>query len=71
LSIYDAAVILAERFWADIGGAALLLVLAAVLLVLTVGFILSPAGRPAPPRRRAGGLSRALAARTDGEGGAQ
>ena len=71
MSIYDAAVILAVNFWADIGLAGLLLALAALLLVLAVVFILSPAGRPAPPQRRSGGLSRALAAQTDGEGGAQ
>jgi hypothetical protein len=42
-----------------------------VLFVLAVGFILSPAGRPAPPRSRAGGFSRAIADRTDGKGDAQ
>jgi hypothetical protein len=45
--------------------------LAAVLVVVAIGFVLSPAGRPAPPRRRAGGFSRAIADWTDGEGGAQ
>ncbi len=48
-----------------------LLALAAVLFVLAVGFILSPAGRPTPPRRRAGGFSRAIADRSDPDGGAQ
>ena len=42
----------------------------AVVLLGLVGFALSPAGRPAPPRRRTGGFSRAIADRTDGEGGA-
>lgn len=68
---YDAAVILVARFWAETGLAAVLLALASVLLVLAVGFILSPAGRPTPPQRRAGGFSRAIADRTDGEGGVQ
>jgi hypothetical protein len=71
LSAYDAAVIWAAEFWADGHAATILLVLAAVLIMAAVGFILSPAGRPAPPRRRAGGFSRAIADRTDGEGGAE
>jgi hypothetical protein len=45
--------------------------LAAVLVVAAIGFVLSPAGRPAPPRRRTGGFSRAIADWTDGEGGPQ
>ena len=71
MSAYDAAVILGAEFWADVHAATVLVALAAVLLVVAVGFILSPAGRPAPPCRRAGGFSRAIADRTDGEGGAQ
>jgi hypothetical protein len=58
-------------FWADVHAATLLLALAAVVLfVVVMGFILGPTGRPAAHRRRAGGFSRAIADRTDGEGGA-
>ena len=71
MSVYDARVIWAAGFWTDVGLATGPLAVAAVLFVLTVGFILSPAGRPAPPRRRAGGFSRAIADRAGGEGGAQ
>jgi hypothetical protein len=68
---YDAAVIFGAEFWTDVSAVILPLALAAAFLVVVIGFILSPAGRPAPPRRRVGGLSRAIADRTDGEGGAQ
>jgi uncharacterized membrane protein YhiD involved in acid resistance len=71
LSVYDAKVIATAGFWTDLGRATGPLALAALIFVLAVVFILSPAGRPAPPRRRAGGFSRAIADRTDGEGGAQ
>jgi hypothetical protein len=71
LSIYDASVISVARFWADTGLAVVLLALGAVLFVVVLGFILSPAGRPVPPRRRTGGFSRAIADRTDGDGGVQ
>jgi len=55
-------------FWTDVHPATVLLALAAVVLVALIGFILSPMGRPVPPRRRAGGFSRAIADRPDGEG---
>lgn len=55
-------------FWADVHPTTVLLALAAVFLVVLIGFVLSPAGRPTPPRRRAGGFSRAMADRADGEG---
>ena len=59
----------AAGFWTDVHPVTALLALAVVvLLVFLVGFVLSPAGRPAPHRRRAGGFSRALADRADGEG---
>jgi hypothetical protein len=63
-------VILGVEFWTDVHPATVLLALAAVSLFALIGLILSPAGRPAPPRHRAGGFSRAIADRTDGEGGA-
>ena len=55
-------------FWTDVQAAAILLAVAAVICAVLVGFALSPAGRPIPARRRAGGFSRALADRADGEG---
>jgi len=55
-------------FWADVETAAVLLVLAATIFAVLVGFAMSPAGRPIPSRRRAGGFSRAIADRADGEG---
>jgi hypothetical protein len=58
-------------FWADVRAAAVLFVLGAVLFALLVGFAMSPAGRPIPARRRAGGFSRALADRAGGEGDTQ
>ena len=58
-------------FWADARAAAVLFVLGAVLFALLVGFAMSPAGRPIPRRRRAGGFSRALADRVGGEGDIQ
>ena len=58
----------AAGFWTDVHPVTVLLALAAVCLVVLVGFILSPAGRPTPHRRRAGGFSRAIADRADGEG---
>jgi hypothetical protein len=60
-------VISADAFWTDVGPASVLLALATVLFIALIGFVLSPAGRPAPPRRRAGGFSRAIADRADGE----
>jgi hypothetical protein len=54
-------------FWTDVQPA-VLLAIAAVTFAALVGFVLSPAGRPIPSRRRAGGLSRAIADRADGEG---
>ena len=58
-------------FWTDVHPVTVLVGLAAVILALLIGFVLSPAGRPAPARRRAGGFSRAIADRADGEGGGQ
>jgi hypothetical protein len=58
-------------FWTDVHPATVLLALAAVFFVVLIGLILSPAGRPTPPRRRVGGFSRAIADRTDGQGSAQ
>jgi hypothetical protein len=55
-------------FWTDVQAAAILLALAAVICAVLVGFALSPAGRPIPSRRRAGGFSRAIADRAEGEG---
>lgn len=60
--------ILGAEFWGDVHPASALLALAAVLFVALLGFVLSPGGRPAPPRRRAGGFSRAIADRADAEG---
>ena len=57
----------ADALWSDVGPASVLFALAAVFLVALIGFVLSPAGRPTPPRRRAGGFSRAIADRADGE----
>jgi len=62
-------VITGAGFWADVHPATVLLALAVVALVVLIGLALSPAGRPAPPRHRTGGFSRAIAERTDGEGG--
>jgi hypothetical protein len=67
---YDAAVISAAGFWTDVHPVTVLLAVAVVLVVGLVELVLSPAGRPAPRRRRTGGFSRAIADRTDGEGGA-
>ena len=58
-------------FWSDVHPTTVLLVLAAVALALLVGFALSPAGQPGRGRRRAGGLSRALADRADREVGSR
>ena len=58
-------------FWADARAAAVLFVLGAVIFAVLVGFAMSPAGRPIPTRRRAGGFSRALADRAGGEGNTQ
>jgi hypothetical protein len=55
-------------FWTDVQAAAVVLALVAVIFAVLVGFALSPAGRPIPSRRRAGGFSRALADRAEGEG---
>jgi hypothetical protein len=55
-------------FWTDVQSAAVLLVLVAVIFAVLVGFALSPAGRPIPSRPRAGGFSRAIADRAEGEG---
>ena len=55
-------------FWSDVQAAAILLVFAALICAVLVGFALSPAGRPIPSRRRAGGFSRAIADRAEGEG---
>ena len=55
-------------FWTDVQAAAILLALAAVICAVLVGFALSPGGRPIPSRRRAGGFSRAIADRAEGEG---
>jgi len=63
-------VIFGAGFWTGVPSGTVLLAGAAVVLLGLVGFVLSPAGRPAPPRRRTGGFSRAIADRTDGEGGA-
>jgi hypothetical protein len=68
---YDASVISGAGFWTDVHPATVLLGIAALFLVVLVGLILSPGGRPTPPRRRAGGFSRAIADRTDGEGSGQ
>jgi hypothetical protein len=67
---YDAEVIFGASFWTGIHPVALLLAVAAVSFVVLITFILSPAGRPVPPRRRVGGFSRAIADRSDGQGGA-
>jgi len=61
-------VILGAGLWTDVHPATVLFAVAAVFLVVLIGFILSPAGRPVPPRRRVGGFSRAIADRTDGQG---
>jgi len=58
-------------FWTDVHPATVLLALGVVILTLLVGFALSPAGRPATRRSRAGGLTRALADRADGEVGSR
>jgi hypothetical protein len=55
-------------FWTDVRAAAVLLVLAVVIFAVLLGFALSPAGRPIPSRRRAGGFSRAIADRAGREG---
>ena len=68
---YFARVNLGIDFWTDARAAAVLLVLAGVIFAVLVGFALSPAGRPIPSRRRAGGFSRALADRAGGEGDTQ
>ncbi|HEY4409710.1 MAG TPA: hypothetical protein VGO87_07495 [Acidimicrobiia bacterium] len=56
-------------FWTGVHPATVGLAVAMVVLVVLVEFILSPAGRPTPRRHRAGGFSRAIADRTDGQGG--
>ena len=57
---------LANAFWADVHTATVvLLLLGGIGLGATMAYVLSPAGRPAARRRRAGGFSRALAARAD------
>ena len=58
-------------FWTDVSAAAVLLVIAALIFAALLGFALSPAGRPIPSRRRAGGFSRAIADRAEGEGDAK
>jgi len=64
-------VISGEGFWAGVQPVAVLVAGASVFFFGgLVAFVLSPAGRPIPSRRRAGGFSRAIAGRTDGEGGA-
>jgi len=68
---YDARVISGAGFWTEVPPATVVLALAAVLFVVLIGLILSPGGRPTPPRRRTGGFSRAIADRTKGEEGAQ
>jgi hypothetical protein len=60
--------LLSAGFWTDVHPATVLLALGALMLVVVVGFILSPAGRPIPARRRTGGFSRAIADRAEGEG---
>jgi hypothetical protein len=55
-------------FWTDVQAAATVLALAAVICAVLVSFALSPGGRPIPSQRRAGGFSRAIADRSDGEG---
>ena len=71
LAAYDARVIFGAELWTDIGPATGPLAVGAVVVVLAIGFVLSPAGRPTPPRRRTGGFSRAIADRSDADGGAQ
>jgi hypothetical protein len=57
---------LANAFWADVHATTVvLLLLGGMGLGATVAYVLSPAGRPAARGRRAGGFSRALAARAD------
>jgi hypothetical protein len=57
-------------FWEDIPAPTVLLVPVAFGLALLVGLILGPGGRPLPYWPRAGGLTRALARRRPGGGGA-
>jgi hypothetical protein len=64
-------VIFGAAFWTDVHPATVLLAVAAMVFVVLIGLILSPAGRPAPPRPRVGGFSRAIADRADGQGGMQ
>jgi hypothetical protein len=64
-------VVLGAGFWTDFNPAMVVLALVAVIFCVLVGFVLSPAGRPIPSRRRAGGFSRAIADRADGEGGTE
>jgi hypothetical protein len=64
-------VIAGVGFWTDVQATVVLLALAAVIFVVLVGFALSPASRPIPSRRRAGGFSRAIADRAEGEGGTE
>ena len=56
---------LLNAFWADVPGVTVLLILAGMVVALTLGFVLSPSGRPAARHRRSGGFSRALANRAD------
>ncbi|MGH9000523.1 MAG: hypothetical protein ACRDY7_14180 [Acidimicrobiia bacterium] len=55
-------------FWTDVPDATVLLALGSVVFIAIFAFILGPRGRPVPPQRRSGGLSRALAGRADREG---
>jgi hypothetical protein len=71
LHAYDASVICGAGFWTDVHPATVLLAVVAVLFVVVIGLVLSPAGRPVPARRRVGGFSRAIADRTDGQGETQ
>jgi hypothetical protein len=48
-----------------------MLALAGLICAVLVGFALGPGGRPIPSRRRAGGFSRAIADRAEGEGGTE
>jgi hypothetical protein len=57
---------LANAFWADVHATTVVvLLLGGIGLVATVAYVLSPAGRPPARRRRAGGFSRARAARAE------
>ncbi len=60
----------AVGFWEDIPTPTALLVPVALALALLVALTLGPGGRPLPSWPRAGGLSRALARRSSGDGAA-